>query len=73
MADQTEEEKAAEPTIKTILEDVTEVFKDGKINISIMHTNALSLVEHLIKEKFITPQTVISLGERYLKGPHTNI
>ena len=72
MADQIEE-KTAEPTIKTILEDVTEVFKDGEINLSIMHTNALSLVEHLIKEKFITPQAIISTGERYLKGPHTHI
>ena len=69
--DQTEEH--AEPTVKTILEDVTKVFTAGELSLSIKHTYALSLVEHLIKEKFITPQTIISLGERYLKGPHTHI
>ena len=70
-SDQTEEH--TEPTIKTILEDVTKVFKTGELSLSIKHTYALSLVEHLIKEKFMTPQSIISLGERYLKGPHTHI
>ena len=59
------------PTLKTVIEDITTVLNQGPQKSQ--NYNALSIIEHLIKEKFTQPQNVIVLGQRMLQNTDTKL
>ena len=60
-----------ETTVQDVLNGITEVMK--KESQTIQNAYGLGFIEHLLKEKFVQPQSVLTLAQNWMKNTDTKL